>query len=65
MSSKAVLKALGEVEEKIGGKGRVLLRESGTEPKIRIMVECESEEKCREYAKLIADEIKNGGYCVE
>ncbi len=65
MSSKTVLKALGEVEEKIGGKGRVLLRESGTEPKIRIMVECESEEKCREYAGLIADAIKNGGYCIE
>ncbi len=65
MSSESVQKALREIEEKIGGKGRVLLRESGTEPKIRVMVECESEEKCREYALFIADTIKNGGWCVE
>ncbi len=65
MSSESVKKALSEIEEKIGGKGRVLLRESGTEPKIRIMVECESEEKCREYAEYIAAVIKSGGYSVE
>ncbi len=65
MSSESVKKALSEIEEKIGGKGRVLLRESGTEPKIRVMVECESEEKCREYAMYITDAIKNGGWCVE
>ena len=65
MSSESVKKALSEIEEKIDGKGRVLLRESGTEPKIRIMVECESEEKCKEYAFYIADVIKSGGWCIE
>ena len=65
MSSESVKKALSEIEEKIGGKGRILLRESGTEPKIRVMVECESEEKCKEYALHIADVIKNGGWCIE
>lgn len=65
MSSESVKKALSEIEEKIGGKGRILLRESGTEPKIRVMVECESEEKCKEYALYIADVIKNGGWCIE
>ncbi len=49
---------LKEVENKISGKGRVLIRESGTEPVLRVMVECESEEKCREYAEQIASVIE-------
>ena len=57
MTNKAVLQAVKDVEEKIGGKGRVLLRESGTEPVIRVMIECEDEQKCREYAAEIADKI--------
>lgn len=57
MTNKAVLKAVNEVERKIDGRGRVLLRESGTEPVIRVMVECESEEDCRNFAQSIADVI--------
>lgn len=57
MTNAAVLQAVKDVEEKIGGKGRVLLRESGTEPVIRVMIECEEEQKCREYAASIADTI--------
>lgn len=57
VSNKAVLQAVKEIEDKIDGKGRVLLRESGTEPVIRVMVECENEQKCREYAAFIADTI--------
>ncbi len=57
MSNEAVLQAVKDVEQKIGGNGRVLLRESGTEPVIRVMVECESETKCVEYAEKIAGEI--------
>lgn len=58
MSSSEVLKAVKDVEEKINGNGRVLLRESGTEPVIRVMIECESEELCQEYAKDIANKIE-------
>lgn len=57
VSNGAVLQAVKEVEDKIDGKGRVLLRESGTEPVIRVMVECENEKDCREYAAFIADTI--------
>ena len=57
VSNKAVLQAVKEIEDKIDGKGRVLLRESGTEPVIRVMIECENEQKCREYAAFIADTI--------
>ncbi len=65
LSDKAVLERKERVEAFIGGKGRVLLRQSGTEPVIRVMVECESEEKCTEYAQIIADAITEGGHCVE
>lgn len=57
MTNEAVLKAVKEVERKIDGGGRVLLRESGTEPVVRVMVECEDEQKCREHAASIADTI--------
>lgn len=53
------------VEKEIDGKGRVLLRESGTEPLIRVMVESEDEAKCEEYAQRIIDAIRERGYCVE
>ena len=65
LKDKAVLKSKEEVEKLIAGKGRVLLRESGTEPVIRIMIESESEEKCVEYAQMIKDTIVKGGHSVE
>lgn len=65
LSDQEVLKELSEVEKLINGKGRVLLRQSGTEPVIRIMIESESEEACKEYAKQIADIIVERGHCVE
>ena len=57
IQSKAVQQAVKGVEEKIDGKGRVLLRKSGTEPVVRVMVECESKVQCVELAQKIADVI--------
>ena len=54
-----------EVEALIGGKGRALLRQSGTEPKIRVMIEAETEEKCTTYAQKIVDVIIERGHSVE
>ena len=45
--------------------GRTLLRQSGTEPVIRVMVEAETSELCEKYAAMIADVIKERGHCVE
>ena len=60
-----VLAAKDEVEKLINGKGRALLRQSGTEPVIRVMIESETQEQCVEYADMIAKAIVEGGHCVE
>lgn len=65
MNDKNVHESVKAVEALIAGNGRVLLRPSGTEPLIRIMIECESEEKCREYADIVAKAVTEGGYAIE
>ncbi len=57
----SVKQALAEVESVLAGKGRVLLRKSGTEPLIRVMVEGENEEQVNRLAHLIADAVKATG----
>lgn len=62
ISDPEVLAELKRVEELIGDGGRALLRKSGTEPLIRIMIECDSVVKCEEYAERIADSLTKGGH---
>lgn len=54
---------LEAVEKDINGKGRALLRKSGTEPVVRVMVE--SEHNADEYAQRVIDKIIEGGHSVE
>lgn len=61
-SDSAVLEKLAEVKTLINTNGRALLRESGTEPKIRVMVEAETKEKAENYAQMIANVIKERGH---
>jgi len=65
MADTVINKCVAEVKKKINGNGRVLLRESGTEPVIRIMVEAASMDLCETYAQKIADAISERGYSVE
>lgn len=61
LQSDAVLAANEEVEKQLAGKGRVLLRKSGTEPLIRVMVEGENEADVTAMANRIADAVKSAG----
>ena len=58
MNDPDVLQAAKEVEEALGDNGRILLRQSGTEPLIRVMVEAETDELCQKYVKQVADVVK-------
>ena len=53
-----VQKAIKEVEDRLGTEGRVLVRKSGTEPLLRVMVEGESEAEIQELANYVADVIR-------
>ena len=57
MQSSAVQQAVAQAEKRLNGRGRVLLRPSGTEPLIRVMVEGEDELLVSELANDIADQV--------
>ncbi|WP_341259266.1 phosphoglucosamine mutase [Morganella morganii] len=58
LASEEVTRVAQEVEKELNGKGRVLLRKSGTEPLIRVMVEGEDEAQVTAMANRIADAVK-------
>jgi len=57
-TSKAIAAAIGDNESKLGANGRILLRASGTEPLVRVMVEAESEVVAGEIAKTLATLVR-------
>lgn len=61
LESELVKQATQSVEEQLAGRGRVLLRKSGTEPLIRVMVEGEDEATVMQMANRIADAVKAAG----
>ena len=56
--------AVAAVAEALGDTGRILVRESGTEPVIRVMVEAESDEICEKYVDDVIDVIRAKGHLV-
>ena len=59
MSDDAVKVAVKAAEEALGEDGRVLLRPSGTEPVIRVMVEAKDEQAAKQHAEAIAEVIRS------
>jgi phosphoglucosamine mutase len=55
----SVMKLVNEAEKELSGKGRVLLRYSGTEPKIRLLIEGREFEMIDKQADRIADAIQS------
>ena len=55
---------VAKVAEALGDNGRILLRESGTEPVIRVMVEAGSNEECEKYVDQVIDVIRAKGHII-
>lgn len=54
-----------EIEKELENRGRILVRASGTEPLIRVMVEAEDENTCKENVKKVIDLIREKGFIVK
>ena len=65
MNDADVVKLNDEIAAELGDDGRLLLRQSGTEPVIRVMVEAATDELCEKYVYKMVDLIKAKGYAVE
>ena len=61
LEDKELLAVIKEVEEELGDEGRILVRPSGTEPLVRVMVEAKTDELCSCYVNKVIDFIKEKG----
>ena len=61
----AVQAAVAQVAEKLGDTGRILVRESGTEPVIRVMVEAPTQQECEDYVNQVIAVIQSQGHQAE
>ena len=61
----AVQNAVREVSAKLGDQGRILLRKSGTEPVLRVMVEAPTNELCEENVDAVIAVMRQRGLIVE
>ncbi len=59
-----VMAEVAKVADALGSDGRILVRESGTEPVIRVMVEADTMETCEKYVDQVIDVIKAKNYAV-
>ena len=62
-SNPAVKAAIEKAERELGSDGRILVRESGTEPLIRVMAEAKTDEICEKYVDSIVNVIESEGLC--
>ena len=62
MRDKTVNEQVAAVAKELGGDGRILVRPSGTEPLVRIMVEAEKKDDCVRLAEFVRTAISKGGY---
>ena len=63
--NREVVEAIHSVEKELGEEGRILVRESGTEPVIRVMVEASEEELCKKYVDQVIDVMTRQGLVAE
>lgn len=63
--NEAVQKAVAQAEKELGDDGRILVRESGTEPVVRVMVEAADDEICEKYVNLVLAAMEAENLIVE
>ena len=64
MSDKNVLESVANAEKALGDSGRILVRESGTEPLVRVMAEAPTEDECQKQVNSIVEVIRSLGYVI-
>ena len=64
LSAPAVVAAVQTVTERLGDEGRILLRKSGTEPVLRVMVEAGTHELCEENVAYVIDVMRKSGHLI-
>lgn len=64
LNDEDVLRVRDEIEKELGDDGRILLRKSGTEPVVRIMVEATTDEICEKYIDKVADILSRRGHII-
>lgn len=64
MADQEILAKVEEIRNKLNGNGQILVRASGTENLVRVMVEAETDELCKEYVYQIIDMIKDKGLAI-
>ena len=50
------------MEDELKDEGRILVRPSGTEPLVRVMVEAKTDELCQQYVQRVVDFIEESQY---
>jgi len=65
MECPVVKAAVEKAERELDGRGRVLLRKSGTEPVLRVMAEAVSDELCEKYVDLVIDAMRESGKLIK
>jgi len=58
LSEPTIVDAVAAIEARLAGRGRVVLRASGTEPVIRVMIEAEDREQAKELARELAEIVQ-------
>lgn len=60
-----VVEAIDKVVSELGNDGRILVRESGTEPVLRVMVEAKTDEMCQKYVDMVIRTIRTQGHIID